>query len=347
MAGRHIARFGIMFLIVLGMLRILGYAFARRLARPLETISETAAAVAGGDLSQKAQVTSSDEIGELAANFNVMIEGLREREKVRLVEFELEKGRRIQQEFLPARIPAIPEWDISAMFYPAKQVSGDFYDVFTLPGGLTGLAIGDVCDKGVGSALYMALFRSLIRVFSAQALSDRFLQNGGEGKNVDALEAQRLALSAVSETNAYIAENHGNEGMFATLFFGVLHPESGRLLYINAGHEPLLLLRQNGEKTLLKKTGPAVGVLKGIPYQIDDVEMERGDTLVGYTDGVTEARSPDDTMYTRKRLLDLLGEPVVSATAVLESIRNNLFEFVESAPRNDDVTMLAVQRNPA
>ena len=100
-----------------------------------------------------------------------MVEGLREWERVKIIEFELEKGRQIQKEFLPSQIPQLPDWDIATCFYPAGKVSGDFYDVFMLPGGCMGLVIADVCDKGVGSALYMALFRSLIRVFSEQALT--------------------------------------------------------------------------------------------------------------------------------------------------------------------------------
>jgi sigma-B regulation protein RsbU (phosphoserine phosphatase) len=97
-----------------------------------------------------------------------MVRGLQERENVRLLEFELEKGRQIQRDFLPRQIPQLPDWNIAAFFDPARQVSGDFYDVFPLADGHMGLVIADVCDKGVGSAFYMALFRSLIRIYAEQ-----------------------------------------------------------------------------------------------------------------------------------------------------------------------------------
>jgi HAMP domain-containing protein len=159
----------LIFIIALVLSRFLGYYFARKISRPIENLSEISAEVAKGDLNQLAPVTSGDEIGELSTNFNKMVEGLREWESVKKIEFELEKGREIQREFLPNQIPDLPNWEIATCFYPAGQVSGDFYDVFMLPDGNVGLVIADVCDKGVGSALYMALFRSLIRVFADTA----------------------------------------------------------------------------------------------------------------------------------------------------------------------------------
>ena len=147
----------LIFIIALVLSRLLGYYFARKIARPIEILSEISTTVAKGDLAHLAPVTSGDEIGELASNFNKMVEGLREWERVKMIEFELEKGRQIQKEFLPSQIPQLPDWDIATCFYPAGKVSGDFYDVFMLPGGCMGLVIADVCDKGVGSALYGAV----------------------------------------------------------------------------------------------------------------------------------------------------------------------------------------------
>ncbi len=163
--------FLLFFLVTMIILRFLGYYFARKISGPIETLTEISAEVAKGDLSKSVPVNTKDEIGELAKNFNHMIEGLREWERIKLVEFELEKGQQIQQDFLPTNIPSFPDWNIATCFFPAGKVSGDFYDVFKLPDGNVGLVIADVCDKGVGSALYMALFRSLIRVFAEQAAS--------------------------------------------------------------------------------------------------------------------------------------------------------------------------------
>lgn len=341
----------LIFIIAVVLSRFLGYYFARKIARPIENLSQISADVARGDLTRLAPVTSGDEIGELAGNFNKMVEGLREWERVKIIEFELEKGRQIQKEFLPSQIPKLPNWDIATCFYPAGKVSGDFYDVFMLPGGCMGLVIADVCDKGVGSALYMALLRSLIRVFSEQALT-REVSAKATGASADShLSLNATAdlnlesgLKAVTFTNNYIVQNHGQEGMFATMFFGVLDPASGKLCYINGGHEPLYFIKQNGIKKELRPTGPAVGLMPDTKYNIRHIQLDPGDLLLGYTDGVTEARSPEDEIYTRDRLQSLLTQPFKSASDTLERIKNNLFAFMDVAPRSDDVTMLAVQR---
>ncbi|UCD78063.1 MAG: SpoIIE family protein phosphatase [Desulfobacterales bacterium] len=339
------------FLVALILLRFLGYYFARKIAGPIENLSEISTDVAKGDLSKTAPVTSNDEIGELAKNFNHMIEGLREWERIKMIEFEMEKGQKIQRDFLPGTIPHLPDWNIATCFFPAGKVSGDFYDVFKLSDGSIGLVIADVCDKGVGSALYMALFRSLIRVFAEQAAycdapAIRQLNQPWD-KNTPALSAedkQKIRLRAVPFTNNYIAQTHGDEGMFATLFFGVLNPETGILYYINGGHEPLYLVNSEGVKQKIDPTGPAVGLWPDTTYDMGQIRMEPGDMLLGYTDGVTEARSPADELFTRGRLRSLIEQPFTTASELLERIKANLFSFIDIAPRHDDVTMLAVQR---
>jgi serine phosphatase RsbU (regulator of sigma subunit) len=333
----------LMFCIAMILSRFLGYYFARKIARPIENLSQLSADVAKGDLTNLAPITSEDEFGELSTNFNKMVEGLREWEQVKMIEFELEKGRQIQKEFLPSQIPQLPNWDIATCFYPAHQVSGDFYDVFMLPGGCMGLVIADVCDKGVGSALYMALFRSLIRVFSEQALAGELLDKNSSSDATAGLNLE-IGLNAVTLTNNYIVQNHGQEGMFATLFFGVLNPITGRLFYVNGGHEPLYVINAGSIKQQQMPTGPAVGLMPDITFKTQQIELEPGDLLVGYTDGVTEARSPKDEFYTRDRLQSMLTQPFVSASETLERIKTNLFAFIDIAPRGDDVTMLAVQR---
>ena len=145
-------------------------------------------------------------------------------------------------------------------------------------------------------------------------------------------------------TNDYIAKNHGDECMFATLFFGVLDPESGELAYINAGHEPLYVISPTGIRTALHPTGPAVGLMPAASFQIQQIQLAQGDLLLGYTDGVTEARSAEDKLFTRERLQALAGKPGQTAADLLETIKRELFAFIDREPRYDDVTMLAVQR---
>jgi serine phosphatase RsbU (regulator of sigma subunit) len=320
--------------------RLLAHIFVRKIARPIEKLSQTVSQVARGDLSHEVSVTTKDEIGQLSADVNTMIGELREWDRIKRIEFELEKGQEIQREFLPRNIPDIPNWEIATWFQPAGKVSGDFYDVFRLQDGHMGLVIGDVCDKGVGSALYMALFRSLIRVFSTQKA---YLQEPAHGQ-ADTCDPEGC-LQAVSLTNEYIARIHGDEGMFATIFFGVLDPASGRLTYVNGGHEPLQHIGGGGVKGQLNPTGPAVGMMPDMHFDVQQIRLDPGDILVGYTDGLTEARSPQDELFTRGRLNTFFDLPEATCSHMLKQIQSKLLAFIGTAPQNDDVTMLVVQRN--
>lgn len=270
------------------------------------------------------------------------------------LDYELEKGRQIQRDFLPNEIPQLPNWEIAACFYPARQVAGDFYDAFMLPGGNVGLVIADVCDKGVGAALFMALFRSLIRVFSGQtSLAGLSIVGNDVKEGVVNLADPQVetdldkinALKAVALTNNYIAQQHAQMSMFATLFFGVLDPTTGLLSYINGGHEPLFILRDGVVAKTLDPTGPAVGMMPNMKFTVKQVQLEPGETLVGYTDGVTEARAPDHALFTPKRLLHLLEQPTSSASELMERLKSALFTYIDDAPQFDDITILAVHRS--
>ncbi|WP_353932771.1 GAF domain-containing SpoIIE family protein phosphatase [Okeanomitos corallinicola TIOX110] len=266
---------------------------------------------------------------------------------------ELEKGRQIQIDFLPYELLQLPNWEIAACFHPARQVAGDFYDTFELPNNQIGLVIADVCDKGVGAALFMALMRSLVRVFSSetqlrgfasQILEENQPVNGWLCETTSINLAHLNALQAITRTNEYVAKNHWQMSMFATMFFGVLDPETGILTYINGGHESLFILNQSGIKKVMKSTGPAVGMMPGSKFKIEQVQMELGDILIGYTDGVTEGKSPEGKLFTDKRLHDVMNLPFSSACDLLTSIKSKLFDFMADAPQFDDITMLCVRR---
>ncbi|MGM3306255.1 PP2C family protein-serine/threonine phosphatase [Anabaena sp. WFMT] len=266
---------------------------------------------------------------------------------------ELEKGRQIQIDFLPYELVKLPNWEIASCFHPARQVAGDFYDTFELPNNQVGLVIADVCDKGVGAALFMALMRSLIRVFSSetqlrgianQVLQENQPSGGWIGKSIATNLAHVKALQAVSRTNEYVAKNHWQMSMFATMFFGVLEAETGILTYINGGHESLFVIDKSGIKNTLKSTGPAVGMMPGMKFKIEQIQLEPSDILIGYTDGVTEGKNPEGKLFTDKRLRDILEQPSTSAIDLLNSIKTNLFDFIADAPQFDDITMLCVRR---
>ena len=259
---------------------------------------------------------------------------------------ELEKGRQIQRDFLPSEIPRLPGWEISACFYPAKQVAGDFYDAFVLPGGYLGLSIGDVCDKGLGAALFMALFRSLIRVFAKQCSLHKTSLPGIRKDVLDVTAVEQVnALRAVSFTNGYISQEHTEMCMFATMFFGVLDPETGLLAYVNAGHEPPLTVNAKGIKQHLYPTGPAVGILPDASFDIHLYQFEPDDILFCFTDGVTEARSPDGELFARERLFKLIEQLKFSPVSMMDRIKVDLFEHIDHAPQSDDIAMLAVHKS--
>jgi len=294
----------------------------------------------GGALENTRLYTRLDESYRLLKLAKVKIENYS-----KALDAEMEKGKKIQRDFLPNRIPHIDGWEIAVCFHPARQVSGDFYDVFLLPGNLIGLVIADVCDKGVGSALFMALFRSLIRVFSGQ-ISLQGVSVSGTCKNEpnSPCDYHHLALRAVTLTNDYISEEHGEEGMFATIFFGVLDPRSGNMVYVNGGHEPVIIVNHGKVKKRLKTTGPVVGMMPRSSYKATSVQIEPGDILIGYTDGVTEALSPHKEFYTKPRFFSILECPVPTASKLIEQIKIDLYNHMDDAPQFDDITMLAVHR---
>jgi serine phosphatase RsbU (regulator of sigma subunit) len=321
------------------------------------------------------KVQRNDELGEVIGAFRQMYrqisDAINERKKAeeallesfqqveaysQVLNDELEKGRQMQINFLPEQLLQMPGWETAAFFKPARQVAGDFYDVFQLPGGSIGFVVADVCDKGVGAALFMALFRSLIRVFSGQTSMDGLPLTCGETlldeparfADSSSLDPVHItALKAVNFTNNYIALNHGDLAMFATLFFGILDPDSGELSYINGGHEPLFIVGPGGGiKENLSFTGPAVGIEPEIDFRIKQTHMEQGDLLLGYTDGVTEAGSSDGEFFTMERLVSILETPLSTATELLDHIASSLQEHIGGADQFDDITLLAIRRIP-
>jgi sigma-B regulation protein RsbU (phosphoserine phosphatase) len=249
-----------------------------------------------------------------------------------MLRLEIEKGRQIQQDFLPAPLVQHPGWETVAFFQPARRVAGDFYDTFQLPGGAIALVVGDVCDKGVGAALFMGLFRSLLRIFSGL-----HPQTGKVSTDLEALDAVRL-------TNQYIAENHSQLCMFATIFFGVLDPVTGRLDYINAGHEAPIVVRQAGQRERLKSTGNVVGAMPNAQFRMEQTQLEPGDILLAYSDGVPDARSCAHAFFTERKLLSLVQAPATSVTGLLEHLQMELLSHIGDADPFDDITILAVQR---
>ncbi len=227
---------------------------------------------------------------------------------------ELQIGREIQAGFFPTTLPQPPGWELTARFQPAREVAGDFYDAFALPQGKIGLAIADVCDKGVVAALFMALLRSLLRAFTQQhyyLMAQAGEVAAGEGNEAQARPFpaidQDVLLNTVRLTNGYIGSNHANTHIFATLFFAILDPDSGELLYVNCGHIPPVLQKADGSLKRLMPSGPAIGLLAGAQYSVQQAQLAPGDLLLAYTDGITEARDRQGKLFGEKQLLRLVA----------------------------------------
>jgi serine phosphatase RsbU (regulator of sigma subunit)/tetratricopeptide (TPR) repeat protein len=242
---------------------------------------------------------------------------------------ELAVAGRIQEGLLPEKLPTLPGWQLAVTLEAARETCGDFYDFIPLPNGHLGIVIADVADKGAGAALYMALSRTLIRTYAA---------------GFPAQPAQVLH----SVNQRILQETHTD--MFVTVFYGVLEPEPGVFTYCNAGHNPPFLLKGDSVETLTR-TGLPLGIVGDAEWEEGEARIRRGEALVLYTDGVTDAQTSEGTPFGQERLLEVIqarqGLSAPSGTraqqiedAVLEAIHG----FVGSAPRFDDLTLMVVVR---
>ncbi|MEP6509666.1 MAG: SpoIIE family protein phosphatase, partial [Gemmatimonadales bacterium] len=203
---------------------------------------------------------------------------------------EMSVARTIQRDFLPESLPDVGGMELQAALRPARDVSGDFYDCFLLSSGEVILVVGDVCDKGVGAALFMALFRSLIRASADPVGGGAIHMIGGSHtmvmQAIQSASPADLLTRVASFTNDYIARLHGRTNMFATVFLASLEPFSGELVYVNAGHEPALVISPEGGIEELRPTGPALGMLPDSRFTAVTRTLEKGHSLFAFTDGL-------------------------------------------------------------
>jgi len=251
-----------------------------------------------------------------------------------VAERDLEIGRQIQSGFFPEQIPEIQGWEIAASFEPARQVAGDFYDAFQFrESNFAAFIIADVCDKGVGAALFMVLFRSLLRAFSE--------------RQIDTDNVQDQLLDIVSKTNDYISLVHGKSNMFATLFFGILDTDNGILHYVNGGHEPPLILNKNIEiMHRLMPTGPAVGMFPNMIFEAAEIQFDPGDLFVGFTDGIIDAKNMAGDLFSEERLLEKIVNPWNSAFSMLFELNTEVQKHIGEQQQFDDITLIAFKRKP-
>jgi steroid delta-isomerase-like uncharacterized protein len=245
----------------------------------------------------------------------------RERERI---EQELQVARRTQEELLPKALPDLSGWEFAHYYQPAREVGGDFYDFLDLEDGRMGLVVGDATSKGMPAALVMAAARSMIRAL-AQSLS-----SPGE---------------ILKRVNAALYPDTPSD-MFVTCFYAILHPDSGRLLYANAGHDLPYIRRRSGEDTQeLRARGMPLGMMPEMSYEEKEATLREGDSVLFYSDGLVEAHDPHYEMFGFPRLRRLVAEHDEERLLV-DFLVDELSSFVgEDWEQEDDITLLTLERS--
>jgi len=250
-------------------------------------------------------------------------------------ELELEIGRQIQTGFFPDFLPQIKGWDLFAYFKSARKVAGDFYDAFPLNhGSQLAVVLADVCDKGLGAALFMVLFRSLLRANIQQSFDC--------GNESDMNPGDRI-IEAIRKTNNYVALNHAQASMFATVFIAILEWDRNEVWYANCGHYPPFLFRADGKSDRLMLTNPAIGVFPDLRLSSNCLNMRPGDSIFAFTDGVIDAQSAEGKSFGEARLLNILDKNITLRQR-LNYLKYEIINHINGAEQYDDITCIAFDR---
>ena len=314
----------------------------RKVIRPIDQLTEATGAFIENNEEELAtgmvtvnvpDIKTGDEVEMLAHSFRKMEEDMisyirsfvqitAEKERIGA---ELNVATQIQADMLPRIFPAFPErkeFDIYATMDPAKEVGGDFYDFFLVDDDHLAVVIADVSGKGVPAALFMVIAKTLIK-------------NHAQNKDTPG--------QVFTQTNEQLCE--GNDaGLFVTAWMGVLEISTGKFVYVNAGHNPPLLRRNGGKFEWLKsRPGFVLAGMEGVRYRENEMELQPGDMLFLYTDGVTEATNANQELFGEDRLLEALNEqPRLPVSALLPKIKKSIDHFVGEAEQFDDITMLSL-----
>lgn len=334
---------------ILGALLIGWFYVRRKITAPVVKITDAAAAFedAKFDPGQLASVRDrTDELGDLARTFTRMAAEVQARTDTldRLVaertselnrknalledanqrmDAELAIARTLQAAMLPQRLPEHPQYTGQATMVPAREMGGDFYDFFPVGENRVGLVIADVSGKGVPAAFFMAISRTILQGSARE--------HGAPG-------------ACLADANDLLCQQNPLD-LFVTAFYGVLDLATGTFTYANAGHNPPILVRADGTVSNLPAMGGvAMGVMMGLSYAENSVTLSAGDTLLLYTDGISEAMDGDGREFTEGRLIRSLGESYrESVEIVMSSLIDSVHQFVGGAPQSDDITCLIVR----
>ncbi len=310
---------------------ILSRMLNRHVVSGVYSIRDSLRRITAGDLDEKADFRQSIEFDELSEGINVTVDRLKDliKEASERIDAELALAAKIQTSFLPHKFPAFPnrsDFDLYARMIPAKSVGGDFYDYFLVDDDHLALVMADVSDKGIPSAMFMAMAMDKIRHSVAKFGTD--------------------VAAAITEVNIELLSEN-DSGLFVTVWLGVVTLSTGHIDYVDAGHEFPAICRSGNVFTIEEDVHNApVAALKRMTFDPGTLELNPGDTIFLYTDGITEANNSDEEMFKAERMLKALnGCPDAPVDEIDNAVRSAIAEFVSDAPQFDDMTTLVFRYN--
>ena len=331
------------YIIIIFIIIIIVYYFSSHITKPLNSLTEYAGELAGHDFTKMRSSAMTEEVNSISASANevgilaktflhmekelgVSVQNLMQTTAIKeRMQSELNIGKEIQMHMLPTRFPEQTEIDVYGTLLAAKEVGGDWYDIFFIDEDHFCFGIGDVSGKGVPAALFMAVAKTLIK---ATALLERSTAN------------------VITHLNKELSVDNPNF-MFATIFLCVLNIKTGELLFTNAAHNPAYVRSRDGEiRTVDSRHGLVVGPLPDSTYEEETITLSSGDTFFLYTDGVTEAMDPAENLFTDERLIAHLASPGNDLPLeIVQSTVKVVKEFEAGGEQADDITILAVTFN--
>lgn len=321
----------VMQIIVFAALFIMIFILVKRLVvENIYKVNDSLSAITEGNLDTVVDVRSHIEFDELSNDINSTVDTLKKyiSEAEARIDAELAFAKAIQYSALPSVFPPYPnrkEFDISATMHTAKEVGGDFYDFYFVDDDTLAFLVADVSGKGIPAAMFMMQSKTLLKSYAESGMS---------------------VEEVFTNANEKLCE--GNDaGMFVTSWMGLLNTKTGLVTFANAGHNPPLVKHAYGSFTYLKtRPGFVLAGMEGIHYRKNEYQLEKGDVIYLYTDGVTEAMNVDNELYGEKRLLDILNKNAESDTqTICDSVKTDVDIFVDKAPQFDDITMLCLKYN--
>lgn len=292
----------------------------------LKKVNDTLGEITDGNLNVTVDVRSNEEFASLSDDINTTVKTLKRYidEAAARIDKELEYAKQIQISALPKNFPDVEDYELYAQMIAAKEVGGDFYDFYKLNDKTVAFLVADVSGKGIPAAMFMMTAKTIIK---------------------DLAESGMAVNDIFTRANEKLCENN-ESGMFVTAWMGILNLETGKLQFANAGHNPPLVKRADGEFEFLRsRAGFVLAGMEGIKYRANEIDFGIGDRLFLYTDGVSEATDIGNLLYGEERIIEFLNKNKdLKATELLPALKDNIDLFVGDAPQFDDITMMIFDR---